>query len=66
MAKFRAFSEYNLTLTKRSDGQHNLQAESNDGSHNIEIVLTPEQALELLSKGGVQAKCRVNGKVDVG
>lgn len=63
MAKFRPFSQYSLSLSKRSDGKHNLQADSPDGSYNIEITLTSDQAFELLSKGRTTADARVNGEL---
>ena len=61
MPRFRPFSEYKLSLTKLSDGRHNLQAEAKDGSHHVEFNLSPDQALELLSKGYADIDGRVNG-----
>jgi hypothetical protein len=63
MSKFRPFKKYKLSLTKSSDGHHNLRAESNEGSHNFEVSLSPDEAYRLLSKGRVEADGRVNGTV---
>jgi len=61
---FKAFEKYKLSLTKRSDGTHNLQAESSDSSHHVEFNLTPEQSFELLSKGCSEINGRVNGALN--
>jgi len=63
MSKFRPFKKYKLSLTKSSDGNHNLRAESDDSSHNFEVSLSPDEVYKLLSNGKVKADGRVNGTV---
>jgi len=63
MPKFRPLEKYTLSLNKNSDGVHNLRAESSDGSHNVELLLTKDEAYQLLSKGRVEVDARVNGVI---
>ena len=60
MSKFRAFTNYHVRLREHGRG-HNLQIESNDSSHLVELSLTREQAFELLAKGEISCLGRING-----
>lgn len=60
MSKFRPYSNYQVRL-RQHDGEHNIQAESEDSTHLIELRLTREQEYELLTKGATTIQGRVNG-----